>query len=651
MICRPALSRTVLALALAVGLATAAAAQPTLREVRGVWIPAPVHTSLWSSKATLAEQMNYYASRGFNVVFPVVWVDGYTLYPSQVMQDRFGVAVSPALAASRRNMLDELIVEARRVGLEVIPWFEYGFATHYGDSGGHILQARPDWAARDRMGNLAMQYRDPGTGTGFTWMNGINPEVQDFMLDLVREISETYDVDGIQGDDRLPAMPAVAGYDAYTVGLYRAEHGGQDPPADATDPAFIQWKSNKLTAFGRRLYDTVKAVDESLIVSLSPSIFPFSRDNYLQDWPAWLAAGQVDLIHPQAYRYSISGYKQLVVGMVGPTPNSTGGYVRPEHRHKLSPGIVALVGSQRNGPNYLREAVRFNREFGINGEVFFFNEGLRSRNEFAADTLFRYHYSTPALLPGRVGPRRPAAILLGPDSPGVTFTGPWTVASPTVPGFAGPMRVANAGTGAVATYSLEVVEAGVYDVYAYQPTGFATRTAHYTLAAPGGTTVVRVDQLGNTNVSWTKIGSVRLAPGAPGLLTVSPDLVTDPEPQLRRTFAEGVMLQLNRRLSRQLVSSESGPPAVSRGTLALGPPAPNPTRGDAALPFTLAAPADVSAQVFDLLGRRVATVPAAAFGAGAHRLGLSLGKLPAGTYLVRVEAAGEVQTGTVTLAR
>lgn len=550
MFARLLLRRLALVLVVACALAPARAQTP---ELRGVWIPAPTFTSLWSSKATLAEQMDYYASRGFNVVYPVVWVGGYTLYPSQVMQERFGVTISPMVGAARRNMLQELIVEAHRAGLEVVPWFEYGFATHYGDSGGHILQARPDWAARDRFGNFAIQFRDPGTGTGFTWMNGINPEVQDFMLDVIRELIETYDVDGIQGDDRLPAMPAIAGYDAYTVGLYRSEHGGLNPPQNPSEPAFRQWKANKLTAFGGRLYRMVKEVDEDLIVSLSPSIFPFGRDQYLQDWPAWLAADQVDHIHPQAYRWNdVNAYKQLIREMVGPTPGSTAGHVRPEHRHKLFPGIVALVGSQRNSPAYLAEAVRFNREFGINGEVYFFNEGLRERNQFAADTLLRYHYGTPAPMPGRTGVRRPPPVILGPTSPGVTFTGTWTPV-PLVSGYFGPMAYAEPGTGSRATFTLEAPEEGVYDVYAYQPTGFATRTAHYTLATPTDTTVVVMDQLGNTNVAWTRLGSVRLAPGQTASLVVDPDRAADPEPQLRRTFAEGVMLLLNRRLTSRPV--------------------------------------------------------------------------------------------------
>ena len=75
---------------------------------------------------------------------------------------------------------------------------------------------------------------------------------------MMQEVIEGYDVDGIQGDDRLPAMPVEGGYSEYTKELYRQENGGQDPTSIHIDPRWIQWRSNKLTQFGGQLYRMVK---------------------------------------------------------------------------------------------------------------------------------------------------------------------------------------------------------------------------------------------------------------------------------------------------------------------------------------------------------------------------------------------------------
>ena len=58
-------------------------------------------------------------------------------------------------------------------------------------------------------------------------MNGFHAEVQQFMIDIITSLITTHRIDGIQGDDRLPAMPSVAGYDEYTVALYQKQ-----PPND-----------------------------------------------------------------------------------------------------------------------------------------------------------------------------------------------------------------------------------------------------------------------------------------------------------------------------------------------------------------------------------------------------------------------------------
>ena len=68
--------------------------------------------------------------------------------------------------------------------MEVIPWFEYSFASIYGDTtGGHIIQANPRWAARDAQGRIATMASISRSNSPFYWMNAIHPEVQQFMID------------------------------------------------------------------------------------------------------------------------------------------------------------------------------------------------------------------------------------------------------------------------------------------------------------------------------------------------------------------------------------------------------------------------------------------------------------------------------------
>lgn len=349
-------------------------------ETRGIWLTA-TDSQVLSSRQNLAEAMDFLAATGFNVVFPVVWRQGTTLYPSQVMRSHFGSEIAPQYP--NRDCLAELIVEARRVGIRVIPWFEYGFACAYNSNGGKLLQQKPEWAARDCHGNLLNK-------NGFEWLNALDPQVQEFILSLVLEVVQNYNIDGIQGDDRLPALPCEAGYDRGTVTRYRQIYH-RYPPQNPKEPQWLQWRADLLSDFWTRLYQAVKAVNPELLVSVAPNIYDWGLKEYLQDYPAWLQRGTVDLIHPQIYRRDYNSYSNIL--------SQVKQQFTPKQLIKLAPGMLLKLGSYHISPEYLLQAIAYNRQYGIAGEVFFFYEGLRANHDTLARVLQSGPYAQPASLP------------------------------------------------------------------------------------------------------------------------------------------------------------------------------------------------------------------------------------------------------------
>ena len=91
------------------------------------------------------------------------------------------------------------------------------------------------------------------------------------------------------------------------------------------------------------------------------------------------------------------------------------------------------------------------------------------------------------------------------------------------------------------------------------------------------------------------------------------------------------------------VADEAGPDGTADRLVAVFP---NPTASRARVSFELAAPRDVTLEVFDALGRRVSVVDGA-FGAGPHTVDLDVAALPAGVYLVRWDG----QSVPLTVAR
>ena len=87
------------------------------------------------------------------------------------------------------------------------------------------------------------------------------------------------------------------------------------------------------------------------------------------------------------------------------------------------------------------------------------------------------------------------------------------------------------------------------------------------------------------------------------------------------------------------------------GGVALLPPAPNPARSTTALSFSLDRPLPIRLSVHDALGREVAVLLDGARAAGQHRVRWDAPALPAGVYLVRLEAGGARLTQRVVLRR
>lgn len=347
------------------------------KAVRGVWLT-NVDSEVLNSKQNIIEAVSLLDEIGFNTIFVVTWNKAMTTYPSKIMKAFTGVEIDTLF--TERDPLKELIEEAHKKNIKVIAWFEFGFSSSFQLNGGPLIEKRPEWAAKDVNGNLVSK-------NGFEWMNGFHPEVQNFMLSLIMEVVQNYDIDGIQGDDRLPAMPSEAGYDDYTINLYKAEHDGNDPPSYHKDYDWIKWRSSLLTDFMKRIHDSVKSHNPKLIVSMAPSIYPWSEEEYLQDWPTWMQKGYVDLVCTQVYRYNINDYSSALKLIVKKQ-------IDKKDFNRFYPGVLLKVGDYYPSEDFLKQMINENRKQNINGEVFFFYEGIKKYPE-----LFKEIYKDRSAFP------------------------------------------------------------------------------------------------------------------------------------------------------------------------------------------------------------------------------------------------------------
>ncbi len=604
-------------------------------EVRAAWLT-NVDSNVLSSDVNITEAMDYLASIGVNVVFPVVYNKGYTLYPSKIMNGLFSAPVLPGSPFVNRDFLERLVIEAHRNGIEVIPWFEFGFSTSYSLNGGHILAKYPGWALKDNTGALIVD-------NGFDWMSPLNPGPQNYMTSLMMEVLDYYDVDGVQGDDRLPAMPVEGGYDSATVQLFKNEHLGAAPPVNFNDASWMKWRADKLTEYLGRLRDSVKARGMNTILSVSPAPYSWGYPQLLQDSKTWAQLGLLDNVIPQLYQYDFSSYNLAL--------NTTWNDVGQYNPQLFTAGVLAKVGTYVVDTTLLGQMLTANRTKGTRGECFFFYEGLRENSNRIGTYLKNKFYQSPATLPYRNGKVWiPKATIVNETDGTTVKNGTWT--EYLMKGFAGSIiRTSDTTAAAQIRYGFAVQYSANYDLYTYRtPNTPWTQKARYTLYSDADSTTVIVDQSDLTKKGWFKLGTIFLSAGNKVALKLDNSQL---EPG-KYLVADAAMLMLNRKRSPDVVLGVDG---RSMGNIQspanddLSNNYPNPFNPSTIIQYSVREKGSVALIVYDVMGKKIATLVDEEKPAGHYSFTFNAGNLATGLYFYSLHTGNSSVTRKMLLVK
>lgn len=353
--------------------------------VRGVWVPDPQYTDVLKSYQHVKEFISMLDSLNFNSVYIVSYALSKTIYPSQVLLSNTNYAhidstnmLSPfmkqyniPLKSPTGDPVKDLIIEAHKRNIKVFFWYEFGFMADIKlatAENNPILAKNPTWLGVGNDGKPASYDNHD------YYFNAFDPNVQKYILDLISEGINRYpNVDGIQGDDRLPAMCINSGYDMKTIEKYKSEHNGQLPPQNFKDSAWVRWRLNILNNFGKTLYKKVKSIDPKIMLSFAPNPYPWCKDNLMQEWPKWVSDGICDLLAVQCYRSDSASYRNTVA--------QAQSFIKPKVGSKqlFVTGILMMVSGKISDAQKVKKQVLINRELKTDGEIFFYNEGLRKQ--------------------------------------------------------------------------------------------------------------------------------------------------------------------------------------------------------------------------------------------------------------------------------
>jgi uncharacterized lipoprotein YddW (UPF0748 family) len=333
-------------------------------ELRGAWIA----RDSMSTKESLRAAIESLAAANFNAVYINVWSRGYPLWPSKAFERETGLRMDPAFVG--RDVMAECLEAGTPVGIACIPWLEYGFVAGYSgyfageNRWGPLFDRHPDWLARRRDGSF--HFPVSGTQEFFYWMAHTRPDVQDWLIELMRELVQNYKIDSIQFDRaRYPDLDC--GYDDFTKELYAKENNGRTPPDRPDDSAWRLWRSVKLNEFLQRVHRELKAVDWRITITNAPVTYPYAFNLFAQDYPAWMRERSLDYVSPQIYRSTEAAFVSEL--------NSNLRFVADASR--LVPGID--ITNSKN-PELLIRMIEICREKGLGGIAIWYYNGLVSTN-------------------------------------------------------------------------------------------------------------------------------------------------------------------------------------------------------------------------------------------------------------------------------
>jgi uncharacterized lipoprotein YddW (UPF0748 family) len=371
------------------------------REFRGVWI-ATVENIDWpksikltgdQQKQQLKDILDAHQRTGLNAIMFQVRPAADAFYSkgqepwSRWLNGKQGQAPAPFY-----DPLDFAITEAHKRGMELHAWFNPYRATNDGRfyllSPEHITNKKPEWFF---------------IYGGIKLFNPGIPEVREYIVKVILNVVDNYDIDGVHMDDYFYPYQ-IAGQkinDAETFKQYGGEFG------DIRD-----WRRDNVNQLIKMLTDSIHKHKPKMKFGISPAGIwankyqdPEGSDTHglstyfelFADARKWIKEGWLDYINPQIYwpmGYAAADFRKLVDWWSDNTYN----------RH-LYIGQAAYRINERKVTNFkhaqeVPDEIKYMRNNPrVQGSVYFSSTSLLDNRLGFTDSLKNTYYRHPALPP------------------------------------------------------------------------------------------------------------------------------------------------------------------------------------------------------------------------------------------------------------
>lgn len=362
-------------------------AQPK-HEVRAAWLTtayaldwphqkANSPEGIRKQKKELVELLDYLYEANFNTVLFQARTRGEVFYPSAI--EPFSSTLAGGVGRNPGyDPLAFVIEECHKRGMECHAWMvaiPLGSTKH--------VNALGSRSVTKKQRSICVTHK------GHWYLNPASPETKKYLMKLVDEIVEHYDIDGIHFDYlRYPEnetnFPDSKEYKQYGKGRSRE-----------------QWRRDNLTEILRYVHKGVKQKKPWVKLSSSPvgkykntRRYPSKSWNayhaVYQDVAAWLEEGIQDQIYPMMY-FSGNNFYPFALD-----------WKERSHQRHIIPGLGIYFLDPKEGNwkrNEIERQIHFIRQNKLSGQAFYRAEHLINNTQGIYDELNEHFYAYPALQP------------------------------------------------------------------------------------------------------------------------------------------------------------------------------------------------------------------------------------------------------------
>ena len=406
------------------------------RQLRAEWIASVVNID-WPSRPGLtpgeqrAELVGLYdqaVNRGLNSVVVQVRPTADTFWPSDLEPWSRYLTGTPG-GDPGYDPLAFAVQAAHARNLEFHAWFNPYRVSMGTDrtalAPGSPAAEHPDWVV-EYAGKL---YYDPGL-----------PQVRKLTEDVILEVVDEYDVDGVHFDDYFYPYPVVG--QAFADDASFAAHGAGFP--DTTDGR-ADWRRNNTDLLISELDERIHAVKPWVKFGVSPfavwrnagtdpegsatTAGAQTYDNLYADTRRWVREEWLDYVAPQVYwsmGFAPADYAVLVPWWSDQVAGTDVQLYIGQATYKVG---TSTQSPEWSDPEEISRHLDLNRDYPeVDGDIYFSAKDVRANRLGHLDIVQADHYAHPALLPvteGVPGRRPPPVTRLQGERTGDQVTLTW----------------------------------------------------------------------------------------------------------------------------------------------------------------------------------------------------------------------------------